>query len=412
MVSDRDLKIRDESVIIKIEIENFYSIREKQVLDFRLPLTTPDNPRFSKIADGVSVRVPKVIAFFGANASGKTTFLRAASFLCNFVERSFNMYEPSTPIDIHPFQRSECSTGTTTLAMEFSSTRYTDLFGTIYRYELSIQHIGTGNFVSWEALRSSNDGVLFRTIFERTGNKDASFITASEDFGLPEGDPRRTVRANVSLLSSLVQFAHAPAQSLMHQFRVGFISNIRLGKTSLSEDYVTRYLKDNPSYFRELNRLIRVIDVGIEEVQLSEEDKKIKPIFLHSGLEGPQTLQYESQGTKNFYCLFPMLIYSLKTGGTAILDEIDSDLHPALMWEIIRWYHSDAESPFNAQLIVSCQNPSILAELEKEEVCLVEKSKNGESSARRLSDFGYIRRDTNLYKKYLGGAFGAVPNFG
>jgi len=399
-------------VIIKIEIENFYSIKDKQTLDLRIPLTTPKSDRFCPLAEGSEVRVPKVVAFFGANASGKTTFLRAISFVQNFIERSFHAYEPLDPIAINPFKRAECEMGVTKLAIEFTATNYVDLFGRIYRYELFVQHHEDGNFVLWEALKASNDARSFVSVFERRGSNDESVITASKEFDLPEGDPRRKVRSNVSLLSSLEQFAHEPARVIVNLVRNNFVSNIKAEKFSLSEGVVTSYLKHNPSFLKEFNRLIRVIDVGIESVELREEDKQTKAVFLHSGLDGVQSLKYESQGTKNFFYLFPHLVYSLKTGATAIVDEIDSDLHPALMWGIVRWYHSPLENKMGAQLIASCQNPSILSELEKEEVCLVAKNKKGESSTQRLSDFGYIRRDTNLYKKYLGGAFGAVPNFG
>jgi AAA15 family ATPase/GTPase len=399
-------------VIIKIEIENFYSIKDKQVLDLRIPLTTPKSDRFCELSEGSDVRVPKVIAFFGANASGKTTFLRAISFIQDFIGRSFHAYEPLDPISVNPFKRSECQVGVTKLAIEFTSTRYVDLFGKIYRYELHIQHHKEGNFVLWEALWASDDARSFSSIFERRGSTEESVITASQAFELPEGDPRRKVRSNVSLLSSLEQFAHGPSRTFIGLVRNNFVSNIKAEKVSLSETTVTHYLKANPDFLQEFNRLIRVIDVGIESVRIREEEKRAETVFVHSGLDGVQSLKFESQGTKNFFFLFPHLVYSLKTGATAIVDEIDSDLHPALMWEIVRWYHSLRENKVGAQLVVSCQNPSILSELEKEEVCLVEKNGRGESSARRLSDFGYIRRDTNLYKKYLGGAFGAVPSFG
>lgn len=399
-------------MIIKIEVENFYSIKDKQSLDLRLPLTTPKSDRFCPLAGSQDVRVPKVIAFFGPNASGKTTFLRAISFIQDFITRSFHAYEAPDRINVQPFKRAECQIGITKLAVEFTPHNFVDLFGRVYRYELSIQNHAEGNFVLWESLMASNDGRDYQLVFERRGTSENSEIRASADFDLPDGDPRRKLRSNVSLLSSLEQFAHGPAKSFVGLARNSFVSNIKSTTQLFSETAVANYLKANSSFLEEFNRLIRVIDVGIESAEILEEDKKTRTVFVHSGLDGVQSLQDESQGTKNFFYLFPHLVYSLKTGATAVIDEIDSDLHPALMWEIIRWYHSKKENQFGAQLIVSCQNPSILNELEKEEVCLVEKNAKGETSAKRLSDFGHIRRDTNLYKKYLSGAFGAVPNFG
>ena len=61
-------------MIYKLEIENFYCIRDRQILDLTVLLTTPDNPeRFAPIFRGSDHRAPKVVAVFGANGSGKTS---------------------------------------------------------------------------------------------------------------------------------------------------------------------------------------------------------------------------------------------------------------------------------------------------------------------------------------------------
>ena len=69
-------------MIHRLEIENFYSIRETQVIDLRIGAKVPDEEgRFGRFNDGSGVRVPKTVAFFGANASGKSNVLRALAFL-------------------------------------------------------------------------------------------------------------------------------------------------------------------------------------------------------------------------------------------------------------------------------------------------------------------------------------------
>ena len=65
-------------MIHRLEIENFYSIRETQVIDLRIGAKVPDEEgRFGRDHDGSGERVPKTVAFFGANASGKSNVLRA-----------------------------------------------------------------------------------------------------------------------------------------------------------------------------------------------------------------------------------------------------------------------------------------------------------------------------------------------
>lgn len=72
----------------RLEIENFYSIRDAQVLD----LTTgysKEPERLAPIFSNSDSRAPKVVALFGANASGKSNVLKALSFLQWFTVQSF-----------------------------------------------------------------------------------------------------------------------------------------------------------------------------------------------------------------------------------------------------------------------------------------------------------------------------------
>ena len=79
-------------MIYKIEIENFHSIRTRQVLDLRAPANAPnDTLRLAPCWQGSRERAPKVVAVFGANGSGKSNLLRALSFVSWFVGSSFTL---------------------------------------------------------------------------------------------------------------------------------------------------------------------------------------------------------------------------------------------------------------------------------------------------------------------------------
>jgi len=77
-------------VLYRVEVENFYSIREPQVIDLRVAANVPDTPgRFAPVWPGSEERAPKTVAIFGANASGKSTVLKIVAFLANFLLHSF-----------------------------------------------------------------------------------------------------------------------------------------------------------------------------------------------------------------------------------------------------------------------------------------------------------------------------------
>jgi len=79
-------------MLYRLEIENFYSIRDRQVIDLRVARNTPDEDgRLAPIWPGAEERAPKVTAFFGANASGKSNVLKALPFLVVKITRSVPM---------------------------------------------------------------------------------------------------------------------------------------------------------------------------------------------------------------------------------------------------------------------------------------------------------------------------------
>lgn len=78
-------------MLYELEIENFYSVRNAQLIDLKVAANVPDLPgRFAPLWEGSRDRAPKVVAIFGPNAAGKSTILRALSFVAWFVRDSFS----------------------------------------------------------------------------------------------------------------------------------------------------------------------------------------------------------------------------------------------------------------------------------------------------------------------------------
>ena len=59
-------------MLYKLEVENFFSVRDRQVLDLSIDGKVPDTEgRYAPIFTGADIRAPKVIALYGANASAR-----------------------------------------------------------------------------------------------------------------------------------------------------------------------------------------------------------------------------------------------------------------------------------------------------------------------------------------------------
>ncbi len=124
------------------------------------------------------------------------------------------------------------------------------------------------------------------------------------------------------------------------------------------------------------------------------------------------TFNRESHGTQQFLKIFPIIIMALQHGGIAVIDEIDSAIHPMILPEILRWFSDPTQNPHNAQIWTTCHAATLLSELTKEEVLFCEKSHDGATSIYSLSEIDKVRRDENFSGKYLGGEYGAIPMVG
>ena len=106
-------------MLYRVEVENFCSIREPQVIDLRVAANVPDIPgRFAPVWPGAEQRIPKTIAIFGANASGKSTVLKIVSFLASFVLHSFAA-QPTRRIMFDRFNDAEALGQPARFAVEF-----------------------------------------------------------------------------------------------------------------------------------------------------------------------------------------------------------------------------------------------------------------------------------------------------
>ena len=401
----------------KISIENFYSIKDKQILDLAVPSNAPDLPVFGVEKEISATRIPKVVSIFGANASGKTTVLRALGFLKWFLTESFNQ-TPTNNLPLMPFLDLGAKHSISRFEVEFGG----DLIGAgkscIYRYSLEIRH-DPGNktllkpiakpVIESEGLYFAPEG-KFRRLFYREGEQ----IKDSPEFKVKVKDyPLQTFRDNASVIPTLVPYNHGGSNAFTLVLNTIFTNISTLQKNDFDKNLATKFYASNEDVLKKLNSKLRMLDLGIDNVVISTiYDHVPAPVFIHSGLNCELPYILESQGTQKFFTLFPYINYVLENGGLLVLDEIDNDVHPALMPEIIGWFHDERTNPHNAQLFMACHNATLLEHLEKEEIYFTEKTPDGRTQVFGLKDISGVRRVDNYYKKYLGGVFGAVPNIG
>lgn len=394
-------------MIHRVEIENYGSIRERQVIDLRIPATAPDLERFVRPKGDESVRLPTVIAFFGPNASGKTTVLRAIVSAIEFAARSFDE-RPAPILFFQPFRTIDCRTQPTEVVAEFDGTWIGERTH-VYRYQIRVARgaVPGENWVDHESLWIK-DGLRFRFLFKRDGQA----IRCTKQLQLPPSDVRlKAVRPDASFISTMALLNHPVFQGI----RGGFLNTLRHISSYQSEPdigAVLSFFKLHKDALDDLGVQLSRLDVGLTSVELAETPLGLDAIFSHEGLDEKIRLPEESYGTRRFITKFPSMWWSLSTGWPAFIDDLDVDLHPMLIPEILRWFQDSSVNQKNAQLFFTAHNVSVMEALEKEEIYFVEKSRDGASTVYGLKDIKGVRREPSLQRKYLGGLFGAIPNIG
>jgi hypothetical protein len=408
-------------MIHRLEIENFYSIRDTQVIDLRIGAKVPnEEERFAEIKDDSGERIPKIVAMYGANASGKSNVLRALSLLQWFLVDSWKL-PAGAGLPFPNFADSECSVRPTRIRVHFDwiedfTHKYSpgELQSTLARYVYEVRFQGepnrSGKVVLSEELRHQPGKGKSRRIFNRN---ETGQIQSDSRFPLKGlSHILSKLRPEVSLLATIAQFAeHQPTLAFLAWAR-GIATNILAEKMELDDQMVMLYYLGNSKILKELNNVIQKVDLGIQSVSVLPSSSGPLAAFTHRGLGNDLPLFMESQGTRQFIKVFPSIRDALDTGGIAVLDELDSAIHPMLLPEILRWFHDPKENPRNAQLWFSGHSASLLEELEKEEIFFTEKDQQGRTRIYGLTDIESVRRSDNFYQKYLGGVYGAVPRIG
>ena len=120
----------------------------------------------------------------------------------------------------------------------------------------------------------------------------------------------------------------------------------------------------------------------------------------------------ESDGTRKLMALAPAIESVLSNGGLLLVDEIERELHPALVEYIVAKFQSKRTNPKGAQIIFTTHNTELLNMelLRKDQLYFVDKNKDdGASELYSISDFS-TRTSDNIRKGYLLGKYGATPN--
>lgn len=399
-------------MIHSFSCENFYSFKDRMELSFVVGDNAPD--KSSYIKDGTGTRVSLLETVIGPNASGKTNLLKALPIIKWFLVDSWNE-NPNNTISIKPFMANSDPSGLSKLGVVFSIDQ------TIYEYDI---HLNT-NKIHFERLikrTTSAQRRTAKTLFERSWDPSTgSYSLILKNFSAPPGF-QALIRENASVISTALRLNHKLSQQITDywqwiDFNVkesGYIGDQIFGHHE-SMISAFSYFFSNKELKLKADDIMKKFDLGLSSVDIEKgnnNEVKVSAIHNFGNSVHPIPIDYESSGTKRLYSLLKIILLTLDKGGIAILDELDTSLHPEMLQELVGMYTDTSLNTKNAQLLFSTHNHQILSQLDKYQIVLTEKNSNGQTETWRLDEMKGVRADDNYYTKYIAGAYGAVPDIG
>jgi hypothetical protein len=358
--------------------------------------------------------VVPVAAIFGANASGKSNLLDALRFMQTAVRTSYAEGEPGsgvprTPFRLDPAAADEPSAYVVELLL--NGVRH------VYGFEVDDRRVREEWLYAYPHSRR-------RVIFDR----DADEIK----FG-STGATRRYSATVASLARPDALFISVAARSNVDEVQPvyqWFRKNLTCGLVDSLDRYdpLIRRWQAEGAQRRLVLDLIRAADLGIADVQVVHElvevdlladgrrRTKMRPVLQFvQGLHGAVLrLSDQSAGTRAWLSLLGPALDCLEIGGTLLVDEIDSSLHPRLAARLIELFQAGETNPRGAQLVFTTHDATLLGPvlgddtLARDQIWFVEKDATGATSLFPLTDFR-PRKEENTERRYLAGSYGAVP---
>ena len=396
--------------------KNFLSFKERTEVSFAL--TQKASSHGWDAPSPAGQRIATALAVIGANGAGKTSLIKPVAFLSWFIHHSFLQSAPNALIPIKP----HFSRPTEPVEFEIEAD---DLNGTLWRYVLK----ATPERVLHEAVykRSNKKRAKFSYVFVREWDDDSKeYVIKQDGFDFNPAEAKK-VRPNASLISTAAQYGVEVAQ---HLVSVNVASNImQVGRVNPERGLpiASIFFHENAALKKQMETLLRDLDFGLSGVEIRKLDMTMPPdmnipdgtklpsqyhvLGIHTLKDGSRhELQWmeESSGTQTAFTQLWLLLSVLSKGGIAVIDELESDMHPHMIEPLLDLFASPHTNPHSAQIIFTSHSIEVMSLLGKSQVFLVEK-KDCESEAWRLDAMNGVRVQDNLYAKYMSGTYGAVP---
>ncbi|HPY76106.1 MAG TPA: ATP-binding protein [Planctomycetota bacterium] len=426
-------------MLVNFSIQNFGSIKDKQTLSFEADKSEHLEDYYVINTNGR--RLLKLGLIYGANASGKTTILKALDFLRTLVLKPKN--QKTQTFDFEPFLFDDNTPRQNTVfEIEFiqNDVRY------LYEVELNKEAITREELYSYNPKKSN--------IFKRTTDLQNKFTKIEFGNKIKISKSAEETLENNTLWNNTVLGGFLKTNIDIEEFVdvlnwfSGYLNTLINPQSNLSKELKKTLSNDQNK--KTLVQILKKADFNISNILIKKEVIEISDI--NDFLENPErfykkdndkdrefriisnnqistenvelehtvnnksyilALNMESQGTQRYYGFAGTLCTLIKDSVLFPIDELESSLHPDLFVHFLLSFLTNSKK---SQIIATTHNREILNNKDifrNDAIWITDKSnENCATELYSLADFDtkVIRDTTNILNAYKLGKLGGVPN--
>ena len=439
-------------------VDNFLSFKGQEI--FKLKPGRGTLKSHHKVEPVKGFTVLKAAVMFGANASGKSNFVKAIDLGRKLVLEGTMT---GSPLEYHPFRlHGDNKKKDTTFIYVILCNNKKYEYGFSYNAER----------ISREWLKQITKKTEY-TIFERNINGDNPFNISY----LLRLNKKETEKQFLIVIAK----ATPPRQLFLHEILsrnvhdnvtniedlenvlTWFITNLKtlFPETAYKQGSMLKAVDDN-TLKEGFGAILRYFDTGIETIDLKKvEFEKLgisqdlknfiqtdltksntneafgalrfednlylitmsegeiiakKLMIIHKRIDADDyelfSIGEESDGTQRLFDFIPLILDFIRGDKVFIIDEMERSLHPTLMIKLIELYFQYSEK-MTTQLIFTTHNSSLMSYelLRSDEIWTVNKTEEGISAFSRFDETFNPRFDKILQPSYLKGDFKGIPKF-
>lgn len=436
-------------MLLRVIVENFLSYKERQEFTMFPNRDITELP--SHIFDKDTIPLLKMASLYGNNASGKSNFAQALSFVRLFALSETTIQSSDVAKHLYRLEQlDKLKESSLSILIEFKSNGA--YF--IYQVELDLQGVRTEQLLLSGANKTPES--LYRRQYSNIELSPSLSSKSLDQWSHTKGilEKRLTQDPYKSVLGLLFEFPVLEEKHIKQAYD-WFQQYLVVTSGRVSHNQLNALLYESKNLYRFTSQVIRGVDIGVDDLRLRETDlaiwlnqhsdlantldmsrrveaseihsvvshldrpilnrinvagkeKILELVFAHQGGDGNTydlDIESESDGTIRTLHLMPALFEAINSFGVVVIDEMDTSLHSNLLLDLIAFF---SLNPSKGQLIFTLHDTNLLDSiglLRTDEVWFIEK--RGGSSYMYSLDNYTKKMSGDISQKYREGRYGS-----